>query len=1015
MMITKFYVLRSASYPIENFLNLCDGLDSSRNNISKIKELFKDDLFVYGILLASPLTYQTLQKWLYSDKGLDPKKERKLIKTLVGYYSRMCYRTSPYGVFSNFSFGEISHNKTNVDLNDSRIIFHKRPSMSSMPLDDYLLSDLNRIKEDNPKVIINNTLYAIGEKKRFIKKNNKRIPFSFSYESFEDTKSLNIILKIVEEKENILSICDELYDIFEDKSAVDNMLLALITENIIELEEKFSVVTHNPKAHCVSLSNLLISRNSNFEQLFVSDKREKHVEILSSTEHQTGDLLQLDMEKELSNKNLNKGIIDELLEDFDFLGKIYGPAQNYELEKFKKDYINRYEDREISLMHALDPEVGIGYGFQSSDNIIEETLLNNIYFPDNDTNGFRSSYNTKQYKLNQTILEQKGISYKITDKDLLNLKSENFKVEDTSGFIIGNIVSDTKDLFDNGKFLFIPSIALPQPYPLKLVSRFLYHKSDMINNFKEMFSENSENSVFAEIVVSMGGRIDNILIRPQFYNYEIPICSTPSDNVEKIALADLYVRIKSNKVILWSKKLNKEIKPILSSAHNFRIEGIPVLRFLCDIQYQNVGKGFEWDWGTFKKRSFLPRVVYKNIVLSRARWYLEKDLSIKTLQDFKLRLKNLKVKKYCCSMDGEKSQLFDTENEYFLGLLFELNQKADLTLYELIGPPLERNLIESNEGNFYSEILIPYKKKSATLSSNGIQKIIDNRSLSAPRYFLPFDSWGYLKIYANRIYLDKLISKLSKLIGITQKEEKIDSWFFIRYEDPDSHLRLRVKSSHSTTQIIHSIIDSLKTEMELGYIWKISIDTYIREIERYGFQNIDLIEQIYHYNSIAISKALVGLLEINESSRWQLALISLQNILNAFELNNIEKEKIINNLIDGFFQEAIGNLGSDHGKLLRVNIDQKYRAMKNEIDWTMDNRHQYWKFAKDIFEEERKQVAPIITQLSAKNSRERILELIMSICHMSLNRILISQARKQELIIYTFFKKQLISSLKVKC
>ena len=127
-------------------------------------------------------------------------------------------------------------------------------------------------------------------------------------------------------------------------------------------------------------------------------------------------------------------------------------------------------------------------------------------------------------------------------------------------------------------------------------------------------------------------RIGNILLRPVLRNYEIPYLGKSAMPVEnQIQVADLMVSVKNGKIILRSQKLNKEIIPRLSTAHNYSFNALPVYQFLCDLQTQHFEKsGFGFNWGSLSTSyKFLPRAEYKNVILARAKWQLLKsDLQV---------------------------------------------------------------------------------------------------------------------------------------------------------------------------------------------------------------------------------------------------------------------------------------------------------------------------------------------------------------------------------------------------
>jgi hypothetical protein len=134
-----------------------------------------------------------------------------------------------------------------------------------------------------------------------------------------------------------------------------------------------------------------------------------------------------------------------------------------------------------------------------------------------------------------------------------------------------------------------------------LLGRFCSEKSGVQNFTKSIAKKETElypDKILAEIIHLPEARIGNVIRRPSLRNYEIPylaISVLPEEN--QILVDDLYISLKNDKIILRSKKLNKEIKPYLTNAHNYYSNSLPMYHFLADLHSDNKRTGIYFNWG----------------------------------------------------------------------------------------------------------------------------------------------------------------------------------------------------------------------------------------------------------------------------------------------------------------------------------------------------------------------------------------------------------------------------------
>ena len=188
-----------------------------------------------------------------------------------------------------------------------------------------------------------------------------------------------------------------------------------------------------------------------------------------------------------------------------------------------------------------------------------------------------------------------------------------------------------------------------------LLARFSHLHPDIEQLIKEITRKEQkleQDAVLAEISYLSDARMGNISARPNIREHEIVYLSLSKIPKEKqLSVSDLMVSVRNGKLLLRSKSLNRSIIPRLTTAHNFRNTTIPVYRFLCDMQHQSGRTGLHFNWGTFAESlSYLPRVRYRNTILSPAKWKITQEefkrfLAIKEEQQLLMEINDWRIQK----------------------------------------------------------------------------------------------------------------------------------------------------------------------------------------------------------------------------------------------------------------------------------------------------------------------------------------------------------------------------------
>ncbi|WP_353149500.1 thiopeptide-type bacteriocin biosynthesis protein [Chryseobacterium sp.] len=269
--------------------------------------------------------------------------------------------------------------------------------------------------------------------------------------------------------------------------------------------------------------------------------------------------------------------------------------------------------------------------------------------------------------------------------------------------------------------------------------------------------------------------------------------------------------------------------------------------------------------------------------------------------------------------------------------------------------------------------------------------------MMAQRIFIPGSEWLYLKIYTGVKTADLILEEAIKpLIDYFQENNYISKWFFIRYNDPNPHIRLRLmlKDIKNYSEILNKINHSLHEFVESGEISNIIIDTYKREIERYGQNTTENAETLFHKNS----EFTLQCLHYDDEEKIIISLFYMDQSLNKANLTTKEKLEWTKGVGNAFKQEFNAD------KKLNSQLDKKYRGF----------RPKYLEFlTSEVFCEVRNTIIFNIEESTLElNNVFRYhdngsLDLSLqnffhSIFHMNINRLFVSNQRLFEMIIYDY-------------
>lgn len=268
------------------------------------------------------------------------------------------------------------------------------------------------------------------------------------------------------------------------------------------------------------------------------------------------------------------------------------------------------------------------------------------------------------------------------------------------------------------------------------------------------------------------------------------------------------------------------------------------------------------------------------------------------------------------------------------------------------------------------------------------------------RLFVVGSEWLYYNIYIGPQTSDKFLTTILNPLTVSlMGEALIDKWFYIRYKDENGlHLRVRfhLQNTKKINEVIARFHDLILPFIENKLISNITVNTYKRELERYGFATIEEFESLFFINS-KLMVNIIALTEDNQENRWLYAMKTIDRFLEGWGFAMHEKKQLLENLKTGFGKE----FGID--KEVRKQLSKKYRDNRVKIDAVINNENNEFDFfLKEFTEECQAPIDTILFKLKLENKCEPhvINDLLGSYIHMLCNRLFQSKQRLNEWVLY---------------
>lgn len=1032
-------IIRVPLFPLSNLENVRLPELSDTIIMDRIKVLCSDEV-IEAIYISSPEFAKTLEKLIQRPEAVSPSvKLLEIWLSFVKYYTRICTRPTPYGLMASVGI---------ININARNSIQKNFTSVIDAQLDNGVVAELSHKVEKSGKYrsqlnfFPNPSIYRHGSKLKYYEITKREGVKEFALSKIDRTSIVNKIIEYCRSGKKESDIITFLYDKYGTIYSLDDIkefLSQLIINQILisnlsssctrttlfsqlvstvlsdgdySDEDAENIVMINHALQKIRKPDWSANKNS---FLNITDRLDK----LKLSEHNAP--FHLNLIRSFDKSSISAKIVQKIYKAVELIASLNENNKTQNLEVFRLAFTTRYEDRLVPLSEILDDEIGIGYPVGSISNEDFDGCLENIKLPNGNRaiskdEGFSPFY---IYLLNQInkLSENQGRILELSSSDLNNFSSTKAKIPATFS-IFCSMLGTNEDSINNGDYKVILSnnTITTAASPM---NRFSVSDSEIALLCKEIIEHEQnffDDKIVAEVVHSPNSRLENITYRAVTREYEIPLGSRSNHEYDKqIPLEDILVCVSLDEVKLVSKKHRKEIIPRISNNHVFNAgDSLSAYQFLGELQLQNYQVDLLWRWGPLANLDFLPRVVLdKNIVCSLATWRVTLDKSFfnksgNISERLSSELASRGFPKFVSLRQrGDNLLLIDIEDISCLLILTKLFiQSPNLIFHEYLGSEGNSIIKDEHGKGFASELIIPYvalKEDKDLVVTNPIKSI--KLEFKDKREFFPGEEFLYLKIYCAKSMGQMVLMECLFPIFIEKNES--DTIFFIRYQDPEDHIRLRIRKENNGL-LIAGIYNRIKKYVTYKAIYKIQYDTYHRELDRYTILPYAKTELIFSLDSKIILQMISFLDKANmRSMTWVIAIKNIYSYLSNFGMT-IDEMISFSQLIktDLFSEMKLEN------KEILKSLNLKMKTNHTLIDGIIKESNPDFRVLYKIIDGRDNSFAKILT-LSERKKICRDKSQLFSYIHMSINRLFASDQRLKEAVSYDLLHNYLLMQSKM--
>ena len=747
--------------------------------------------------------------------------------------------------------------------------------------------------------------------------------------------------------------------------------------------------------------------------------------------------LQIDMKMHTNNNTLDSYLKDELERFVSAMRKIAPPEKTIaEMRYYIELFLEKYGySSEVPLLELLDIDKGLGAPAHHRDNVINRVVPQELK-----TMKEQRLSALLERKLLLALRERQRI-IEITDSDIDYIcgdekqNNSNHPMDELQSFELFLLAHPSKTKEENeADYCFTIAPASVSDGFGKSLGRF----NDMLSVEEALLQKEGyarqkdllQEYVIAEIAeLPASGRTSNVTMNDNDYDYQVALTTNPCEGKHLLSVRDLYIGFEreSSQLYIKSRSLDKKVIVTMTSMMNPTF-GSNSLRFMREI---SVMRRTRVTYGIFGflslEYTYFPRITYGRVIIRPETWLVSSDilgLNKKQIKDknaienqFALYRQKWDIPRYIFMNESDNRLLLDLDNTAHRGELYHVMKKYStvaVTLTEL-GCSFNDYISKNMDGKaFVTEIVVPFfmetdnskinKNKTENAGQGNVDLPITHSNVSVNRMQINRDElimlpgnekWMYYKLYGCSKRQNELISLIYETMENCISNGVVQKYFYIRYSDPEPHLRLRIQPTEKgAAELFHVTSEWLSGLFTDGLISKAVNDSYQRETERYGGPGLIEYAEDYFWRDSVLAMKLITKHRYDEPKPEMdyVGISFIISVLEAFGLS-INEQKIL--------LESKSN-NNAYRKEFQKNRKMIMYAVDSSLDW-FDIRSSI--FCPEVYSlisansQGLKDFAEVIFNFDQRGElTNTISDISMSIIHMFCNRLMGNTAWERKML-----------------